>query len=352
MRRDALLDWFARHKRDLPWRRTRDPYRVWISEAMLQQTTVAVVLPYYRRFLKLFPSVRALARADDDAVLAAWAGLGYYSRAKNLRRAAQQIVESHGGRFPKTLDDAQSLPGVGPYTARAVLSIAYGARYAVVDGNVKRVLSRWTARKTIEAPELQRLADALLDADRPGAWNEAVMELGATVCLPRAPACNACPVAESCRGRRNPHRYPEPRARPATRRVDVSAVLVTRIRGGREEALVARTRADPTLTPLFEFPHTGFAAPDGSASAPASMRARLLDRYGIDLDAEPRAPLARAAHAITTRRIRVSLFRGVLRRRARRSPDVRWIPLDGSRVAGLSIGAMTSKLRRGLTTPA
>ncbi len=226
-----LLGWFAEAKRDLDWRRTRDAYRVWISEIMLQQTRVAAVLPYYRRFLARFPTMDALARARQDAVLRSWAGLGYYSRARNLHRAAKQIVAKHDGEFPRRIEDALGLPGIGPYTAAAVLSIAYGEAHAVVDGNVARVLARLGAiRGDLRRPkrwrELAAAANALLPAQAApaasapttgaGDWNQAMMELGATLCTPRAPQCAACPVAHWCRA----HalgialRLPAPRRKP------------------------------------------------------------------------------------------------------------------------------------------
>ncbi len=204
--RRRLLAWFRRSKRDLDWRRTRDPYRIWLSEIMLQQTRVAAVIPYYRRFLARFPSVHSLARARLNSVLRHWAGLGYYSRARNLHRAAKQIVREHGGKFPRCLEQALALPGVGQYTAAAVLSIAYGQPLAVLDGNVARVLVRLAAANgEIREPRLwRRLADAasgLLASEAPGDWNQAMMELGATVCTPRSPRCEECPVAHWCRAR-------------------------------------------------------------------------------------------------------------------------------------------------------
>ncbi len=198
-----LLDWFRRGQRDLPWRRTKEPYRIWLSEIMLQQTRVAAVLPYYHRFLRRFPTLRALARARTEQVLRLWAGLGYYSRARNLHRAAKDILARHNGCFPRELDAALQLPGIGCYTAAAVLSIAYGSPCAVLDGNVARVLARLGAvRGDLRAPrrwkQLQSTTQELLATQAPGDWNQAMMELGATVCTPRAPHCDVCPVARWC----------------------------------------------------------------------------------------------------------------------------------------------------------
>jgi A/G-specific adenine glycosylase len=200
--RRALLRWYRRHRRRLPWRATRDPYEIWVAEVMLQQTRVPVVLDYYRRFLRRFPTVRALARAPAEEVLRAWAGLGYYRRARNLHRAAREIVREYSGRFPQTFEAALRLPGAGRYTARAVLSIAYGAPLAVLDGNVARVLARLDARRgPISRAALDARAQELLALKSPGDWNQAMMELGATVCTPRAPRCPACPAARWCRAR-------------------------------------------------------------------------------------------------------------------------------------------------------
>ena len=190
----------------LPWRKRRDPYRIWISEIMLQQTRVTAVIPYYERFLKRFPTIRALARAEIESVLQFWAGLGYYSRARNLHQAAKDIVAQHAGEFPRTMEAALRLPGIGAYTSAAILSIAYGFPAAVLDGNVARVLARLGALKgDLREPKrwsvLSGAANTLLDARNPSDWNEAMMELGAMVCTPRAPRCDACPVAEFCRAR-------------------------------------------------------------------------------------------------------------------------------------------------------
>ncbi len=193
--RKRLLAWHGAHQRDLPWRRTSDPYRILVSEIMLQQTRVAAVIPFYLRFLRRFPTAGALARAREASVLRAWAGLGYYSRARNLQAAAKQIAREG---FPATYEAALALPGIGPYTAAAVMSIACGQPHAAVDGNVRRVLSRLLA----DHQAGQAAADALLDRHRPGDFNQAMMELGATVCLPRSPKCGECPLAGYCQAKR------------------------------------------------------------------------------------------------------------------------------------------------------
>lgn len=337
----ALLRWFVRHKRDLPWRRTKDPYRIWISEVMLQQTTVDVVIPYYERFLTRFPTVVALARASDDDVLSLWSGLGYYSRARNLRRAAVEIAEKHLGRFPETMEAALTLPGVGPYTARAVTSIAFGVPVGVVDGNVRRVLSRWSAKRELSPKALQTLADRLVDRRQPGAWNEAVMELGATVCLPQSPRCASCPVASTCRGRLAPHKFPSPPPKKQATRIEITALAIQRRRNGRDEFLLARTSADKTLTPLFELPHTGLDP------SPDTIKGRIRKRYGIavrDLGRE----LARVEHAITTRRITARLFEASATPK-RSSADLMWF--DPATDEPLPLGGMSRKLLRASGAP-
>ena len=205
--RKKLLAWFAEFQRELPWRRTKDPYRVWLSEIMLQQTRVAAAIPYYERFLKRFPDVRALAEGAEDEVLRLWAGLGYYSRARNLQKAARQIVAEHNSHFPEVPEKALALSGIGAYTAAAILSIAYGKKLAVVDGNVARVIARIGAirgdlRNGLRWQQLQSTADGLLSPRAPGDWNQAMMELGATLCTPRSPRCLLCPVAEFCEARK------------------------------------------------------------------------------------------------------------------------------------------------------
>jgi A/G-specific adenine glycosylase len=205
--RRALLGWYDRHRRDLPWRETRDPYRIWLSEIMLQQTRVAAVLGHYRIFLERFPNVEALAAAPEDAVLAAWSGLGYYRRARRLHRCAIELVQKHRGRFPQTAAALLALSGIGRYTAAAIASIAYAEPVAVVDGNVERVLRRLLCAKStgnkstginLTTAQTWQHAQSLLAKSRPGDFNQAMMELGATVCVPHAPRCLVCPVRKWC----------------------------------------------------------------------------------------------------------------------------------------------------------
>jgi A/G-specific adenine glycosylase len=200
-----LLDWYGRHARALPWRGTRDPYRVWLSEIMLQQTTVSAVQDYYRAFLERWPTVEALAQAPLDDVRKAWAGLGYYARARNLHACARIVADELAGRFPQSEKELHALPGIGPYTAAAIAAIAFGRPHAAVDGNVERVISRLYAIEMPlpgSKPSIRDHAQALVPEDRPGDFAQALMDLGATLCTPRSPDCHICPWAEHCAGRR------------------------------------------------------------------------------------------------------------------------------------------------------
>jgi A/G-specific adenine glycosylase len=231
--RESLLNWFRIYQRDLPWRKNRDPYRIWISEIMLQQTRVAAVIPFYENFLTRFPNLQSLATASQEEVLLLWSGLGYYSRARNLQKAAQQIVAKHAGQFPRQREELLALAGIGEYTASAILSIAFDDKHAVLDGNVARVVSRLHAiRGDLREPkrwrDLQSSADRLLERDSAGDWNQAMMELGATICLPRSPQCLLCPVANFCAGRKLgiAETLPERRKKRATVSVQLVSVVL------------------------------------------------------------------------------------------------------------------------------
>lgn len=202
----ALTKWYLHDHRDLPWRTTKDPYHIWLSEIMLQQTQVATVLPYYDRFLTLFPTIEALAKASSETVLKAWEGLGYYARCRNLHKAAQLIVEKHGGQFPQSMEDVEALPGIGRSTAGAILTFAYGQRHPILDGNVKRVLARlYNFQEDPSANEPNKKlwvasTGLLAEASDPFSYNQAIMELGATLCTPQNPSCLLCPVRSFCDG--------------------------------------------------------------------------------------------------------------------------------------------------------
>jgi A/G-specific adenine glycosylase len=250
--RRAMLSWYEQNRRDLPWRRTRDPYRILVSEIMLQQTRVAVVIDRYEKFLRRFPSVLDLARAKESSVLAEWSGLGYYRRARNLHATAKLIVREGKGEFPRSSEDLQTLPGIGRYTAAAVASIAFGEAVAVVDGNVERVLGRLLGRATtgqkMTNEKLWSAAQGLLDQQRPGDFNQAMMELGATVCLPDKPSCGVCPIQKFCRTQ---GRGQSSTSKPRQFKRELSYALSRR---GRSVLLVQRPD-DCTLMPgMWELP--------------------------------------------------------------------------------------------------
>jgi A/G-specific adenine glycosylase len=261
-----LLDWYGRNARDLPWRESRDPYRVWLSEIMLQQTRVAAVIAHYREFLRRFPTVEKLARAREASVLAAWSGLGYYRRARMLHAAAKVVMCEHGGTFPSTAAGLRELPGVGRYTAAAIASIAFGEPVAVVDGNVERVLQRMMGER-VAGEVMWEAAGELLDQKRAGDFNQAMMELGATVCTPRAPACLTCPVMEVC-ATRGELEGSTKAARQKKR--EIHYVLDTRD----SRVFLVKRPQDASLMPgMWELPEAaGFAADAGRQQIPRFAR--------------------------------------------------------------------------------
>lgn len=266
----ALGRWYEKTQRDLPWRRTRDPYAIWVSEVMLQQTQVQTVVPYYERFLARFPDVSQLARADEQDILKLWEGLGYYARARNLGKAARIVSETMQGHLPSDRKVMKQLPGVGDYIAAAVASIAYGKVCAVVDGNVKRVLARLFQ---LETPvnqssgnrQFQQIADRLLDPEKPGRHNQAMMELGATVCRPNEPLCHGCPVNRYCSAHLNMcwDRYPTKQVKPKAPVKDWVAGVV--IKQGR--LLLTRRPSAGLLAGMWEFPGRQVAHGEDRVSA-------------------------------------------------------------------------------------
>ncbi len=258
--RSALLEWYAAHRRDLPWRRSRDPYAIWVSEIMLQQTRVAAVAERYEQFMRRFPTVFALAAAGEEDVLASWSGLGYYRRARMLHAAAKAVAASRGGDMPGSALELRSLPGVGTYTAAAIASIAYNEAISVVDGNVERVLCRvagWDANGQHER-KVEELAGRLVDPGRPGDFNQAMMELGAMVCVPRNPQCLSCPLLEFCKTR-GEHKT-APRARSVLREIGYALCIrnspgPTEMGGDRSQVLLEQRPATSRVMPgLWELP--------------------------------------------------------------------------------------------------
>ncbi len=311
--RRRLLAWYARARRDLPWRRTRDPYRIWVSEAMLQQTRVDTALPYYERFLDRFPTLEDLASARDDEILKAWEGLGYYSRARNLARAARACLERHAGCVPDDPAAFGALPGVGPYTVAAVQSIAYGAPLAAVDGNVARVLARVAGvEEDVRGSSpgrrrVERIAADLVPARAAADWNQALMELGALVCTPRSPRCELCPIAAHCAARLAglEDRIPPRPQRKFTPLVHVAAALLARADGA---ILVSRRPPRGLLAGLYELPAAEKL--EGRRGIVNSVRAALARSLSESLKATVRLgrQVARREHAFTHRRWDVRVF--------------------------------------------
>ncbi len=319
--RRNLLEWFHKFQRDLPWRRNKDPYRIWLSEIMLQQTRVAAVIPFYERFLENFPTIRALAAAPEAEVLRLWAGLGYYSRARNLQSAAKKIVAEHGGEFPRTAEQTLELPGIGSYTAAAILSIAFGERHAVLDGNVARVIARLDAvhgdlRESARWQALQTEADRLLDPGAPSDWNQAMMELGAMICTPKSPQCLLCPVAESCRARQLglTEVIPEKRKKRATEEVELAAAVFIDKRG--QTLLLPPPEADrdhltqdevrPLISKMWHFP---MIAVQRDASRELVEFLKSFKALAANGSRPELKELRSARHTVTYRAIRLRPFR-------------------------------------------
>ena len=304
--RRKLLAWYARHARDLPWRRTRDPYAVWVSEIMLQQTQVATVIPYFARWMRRFPTVRRLAAADEADVLKAWEGLGYYSRARNLHRAAKEVVARYGGRLPRDVAALRALRGIGRYTAGAIASIAFGLDEPVLDGNVIRVLCRvFRIRQNPKAAPTRKrlwsLAEDLLPKGRASEFNQALMDLGATVCTPRDPRCDACPLAALCGANARGEQAKLP-AMPTRKRTPHYDIAVGVIRRG-DRILIARRPSEGLLGGLWEFP--GGKTESGETPEQAVVR-EAAEEVGIAVRVE--APLTTVKHAYSHFRVTLHVF--------------------------------------------
>lgn len=323
-----LLDWYHESHRDLPWRRDHDPYRVWVSEVMLQQTQVATVIPYYHRFLARFPTLTALASASIDDVLKLWEGLGYYARARNLHRAAQVVVNEHNGMVPRDPTTFASLPGVGTYMTAAVQSIAFGAPLAVVDGNVKRVVARlFAVSDSIDTRAgtraVQQHADELLDRSKPGTFNQALMELGALVCRPLNPSCDQCPVSRDCAAlSRGVLAFP---VRDARREVPLQKIAVGVVSNG-NRVLITRRAEKGMLGGLWEFP--GGKVRRGEKHARACAR-EIAEETGLRVEVKER--ITRVKHEYTHLSVEIDVFR--CRYRGGNvvldgPTDYRWITLD------------------------
>lgn len=327
-----LLRWYQSNARDLPWRRTSEPYRIWVSEIMLQQTRVEAVIPYYERFLRRYPNIAALAAAPEQELLEAWAGLGYYRRARFLQQAAKVILEAHGGEFPRDHAAIRGLPGIGDYTAAAIAGIAFDHPYAVLDGNVMRVLARLEndgrdVLKNVTKRTLAARAQELINSTKPGergAFNQAVMELGATVCTPRSPKCGVCPWMKDCRAfaEGTAESLPYKSSRMKTRRVGLAIAIVRR----RGSLLMRQRPADEEIMPGFwELPYL-----EGIAVDPNQF---------LELGLVAGPTLGAFKHSITDRLFQCVVYEAKLE--SRRPTDYRWIA--PSRMGRLPVTTITKK---------
>ena len=300
------MKWYRTNHRDLPWRRSSDPYHIWVSEVMLQQTQVNTVLGYYRRFIKTFPTVQSLAESDLQLVLKSWEGMGYYARARNLHRAAQRVVMDYGSIIPNNWAEFRDLPGVGDYIAAAVLSIAFDRPYAVVDGNVKRVLARLhkissPVNQPGAAGRFKKAAERLLDQQHAGTFNQALMELGALICKPRNPVCEACPLSKMCRAYqdRQVEHFPKRQKRAVTPQYHIAVGVV--FKKGR--VLITQRKPDGLLGGLWEFP--GGKIKEGESAREACIREIKEE---VNLHVEIDRHLTQVKHAYTHFKIVIEVF--------------------------------------------
>jgi A/G-specific adenine glycosylase len=324
----ALLKWYAANKRLLPWRDNPDPYAVWISEAMLQQTRVDTVIPYFQRWMGCFPSVESLAHASEEDVLNAWEGLGYYTRARNLRKAAHLLCEKFQGILPQSMQELRALPGIGQYTAAAIASMAFGQNEAVVDGNVKRVLARvfnleFDANTPDGESAFWRFARELLPAGSAGDYNQAIMDFGATLCTPRAPLCGKCPIASTCKSNLLGIQTQRPVLRekkPVPHHLVCAAVLIVE-----NKALIARRPSRGLLGGMWEFP--GGKVEPGETK-PQALEREIFEELGTHVNVGDE--LGKYRHAYTHFRITLHAFFCTLNGeepRALDASEIRWVPI-------------------------
>jgi A/G-specific adenine glycosylase len=347
--RRKLLAWYDRHRRSLPWRETRDPYAIWISEIMLQQTQVKTVVPYYLRFLERFPTVQELARAPIGDALKVWENLGYYTRVRNLHQAAGKIAEQYGGQIPDNGEELMRLPGIGRYTAGAMLSMAFGQHVPAVDGNVRRVISRlFEITEPIDEREtrqrIETVARTLIPKRDPGRFNQALMELGAVCCTPKSPSCTVCPLQEDCRAHvwGLAHRLPvRGKKRTVPHREVVAAVIWDEM--GR--MLIVQRPAHGLLGSLWKFP--------GGILNPREAREEGLKRIvreelGIGIGVG--SPLAEVKHAYTHFRITLTAFFCVLLEGAPVGPTWRWV--DAAESEALPFSSADRRIARAVASQA
>jgi A/G-specific adenine glycosylase len=334
---EELLSWYRMQKRDLPWRRSRDPYHIWVSEVMLQQTRVETVKPYYEKFLKQFPTVGALAEAPEETVLKAWEGLGYYSRVRNLQYAAREVVERYDSRVPDTKEQFSTLKGVGPYTAGAVMSIAFNRREPAVDGNVMRVLSRYFCIeedivKGATRAYMERLQYELIPEGEASDFNQALMELGALICTPKSPHCLVCPVMERCAGRLEGKEESLPiktKAKPPRPEFRACALVMN---ADATKVLLRKRPDSGLLAKMWELPHTEFKTAGWSAAMPeADLGGALSAWIGTELDAEviPDKPIGIAEHTFSHIHWHIRVHRLIVRSECNPPEPYQWVDREG-----------------------
>ncbi|MFT4538486.1 MAG: A/G-specific adenine glycosylase [Planctomycetota bacterium] len=342
-----LKRWYRASRRAMPWRETKDPYAIWISEAMLQQTRVETVIPYWTRFMVLFPTIEALANTAEEEVLAAWSGLGYYRRARSLRSAAQRIVQEHAGEFPRDREELLALPGIGEYTAGAVLSIAFDQAQALVDGNVERVFARLFRLELARSSAVLKarcwqIARELVPARGAGDWNQALMELGATLCTPQQPQCSSCPVAKLCEGRAKGCADSLPLPAPKKQVVEVTLEILVWRR--KDELLVQQRPAGGRMASMWQFPTRQLAA-----RGPFLPNAPLFpEEWPFEPDpGQRRSPahdLGSLRHAITHHRIQARVLESQVsaRQRIELPAEFRWQSFE--QIEALPLTGMAKKV--------
>ncbi|WP_035712590.1 A/G-specific adenine glycosylase [Salibacterium aidingense] len=321
-----LIEWYNHNKRELPWRKNQDPYRVWVSEIMLQQTKVDTVIPYYNQFMEWFPDPETLAYAEEEKVMKAWEGLGYYSRVRNLQTAVKEVVEEYGGEVPREREHFSSLKGVGPYTAGAVLSIAYEKPEPAVDGNVMRVFSRIfnisdDIGKAKTRKRFESIIASFLEGIRPSEFNQAVMELGALVCTPKSPGCLLCPVQEFCEARRQgtAEELPVKEKKKPPKAKDMAAVVLKNQRG---ETLIHQRGDTGLLARLWEFPNTEVPPKEKREEV---LKHHLAEEYGLDI--EIGQPLQSVQHVFSHLIWNITVYEAWIHNTGREAENSRWVTM-------------------------